>query len=152
MKRLVLSGFGAGYFPLAPGTFASAVTAGFYLAAVFAWGEEWAAVAAGAGAAAFALATVVWARGLDGKDPSWVVSDEIAGMFLALAPPLGYTIVLKVSLAFIGFRAFDVAKPVGIRKLEKLSGGWGVVADDLASGALTGLILAAASAFVRLWR
>ena len=98
---------------------------------------------------AAALATVAWGRGLDERDPPWVVSDEIAGMFLALAAPLGYTIALKVGLGLVAFRAFDVVKPIGIRRLEKLPGGWGILADDLAAGALTGLILVAVSVWLR---
>ena len=36
------------------------------------------------------------------------------------------------------FRFFDIAKPLGIRRLQALPGGWGVVIDDLAA-ALAGL-------------
>ena len=149
MKRIVLSGFGSGFFPIAPGTAGSAVAAVGYLIAAFAWGENWAALAAAGGAFAFTLATVAWARGLEEPDPPWVVSDEIAGMFLALAAPLGYTLGLKIALGFVVYRALDVLKPVGIRRLEKLPGGWGVVLDDLASGAVTGLLLAALYCFLR---
>ena len=145
MKKLVLCGFGTGRFPLAPGTAGSALGAGLYLLAFYLWGEKGAALAAGLGAFAFTLATVAWARGLAEPDPSWVVSDELAGMFLALAAPLGYTIWLTVSLCFFVYRALDVVKPMGIRRLERLPGGWGVVSDDLAAGALTGLVLAALS-------
>jgi len=39
------------------------------------------------------------------------------------------------------FRLFDIAKPFGIRKLEKLSGGWGVMLDDLLAGFYANLLL-----------
>ena len=149
MKRIILSGFGSGFLPIAPGTAGSIVAAAGYLALVFTWGEKWAGLAAAAGALAFTLATVAWAVGLDEPDPSWVVSDEIAGMFLALAAPLGYSVGLKVALGFAVYRALDVLKPVGIRRLEKLPGGWGVVLDDIASGALTGLLLATLCCYLR---
>ena len=38
---------------------------------------------------------------------------------------------------FVLFRLFDIAKPLGIRELQRLKGGWGVVADDFAAAALT---------------
>ncbi len=149
MRRFILTGFGAGLCPLAPGTAGSALAAALYLVAFHLWGEGVTAIVAGIGALAFASATVAWGRGFAEPDPSWIVSDEIAGMFLALAAPLGYTVALKVGLGFVVFRIADVVKPVGIKRLEKLPGGWGVVADDLAAGALAGLVLAAASIWLR---
>ncbi len=72
-------------------------------------------------------------------DPGPVVLDEVAGQWLALtavalvAPaPLG---VGAIALSFLLFRAFDVLKPWPITRLERLRGGWGIVADDLAAGA-----------------
>jgi len=37
-------------------------------------------------------------------------------------------------LGFVLFRFFDILKPLGIKKLQNLSGGIGCVADDLAAG------------------
>ena len=37
---------------------------------------------------------------------------------------------------FLWFRLFDILKPLGVRRLEALPGGWGIMADDLAAGAL----------------
>jgi phosphatidylglycerophosphatase A len=34
---------------------------------------------------------------------------------------------------FALFRLFDIAKPLGIARLQRLPGGWGVVVDDLAA-------------------
>jgi len=39
------------------------------------------------------------------------------------------------------FRVLDIAKPGPIRKLERLPGGWGVLADDLAAGVVSAIIL-----------
>lgn len=149
MKRLVLTGFGAGRSPFAPGTAGSALAAVLYVGAVCLWGEKGAALPAGLGAFVFTVATIAWARGLDEPDPHWVVSDEMAGMFLAFAAPLGYSMLLKIGLGLVVFRALDVVKPMGIKRLEKLPGGWGVVADDLAAGVVTGLVLAVASIWLR---
>ncbi len=65
------------------------------------------------------------------KDPSCVVIDEVAGMFLA-------SIILKeVSLfvlAFFLFRVFDILKPWPVKSAERLPGGLGIMADDLVAG------------------
>lgn len=80
-----------------------------------------------------------------GKDSYRVVIDEIAGMCLSL---LFIPIHLKSLLAgLLLFRLFDILKPFGIRRLEKLSGGWGVMLDDLLAGLYTNLLLQGALAF-----
>ena len=97
--------------------------------------------------AATLLITVIgiWSAGkmemVWGEDSSKVVIDEAAGMCVSL---LYVPVQLKYILtALILFRFFDIAKPLYIRNLEKLSGGWGVMADDLLSGIYTNLILQA---------
>lgn len=67
-----------------------------------------------------------------GKDSSKVVIDEVAGMAITLlyvSQNIGYTIV-----GLVAFRFFDIVKPLGVRKLEKLPKGWGVMADDILAG------------------
>ena len=39
------------------------------------------------------------------------------------------------------FRLFDIAKPFGIRRVQNLTGGWGVVVDDVAAALLTCVVL-----------
>jgi phosphatidylglycerophosphatase A len=64
-------------------------------------------------------------------DPPEVVIDEAIGMLLALAlGPAGMTAAL---LTFGAFRVFDIVKPFPVRHLERLPGGWGIVADDVAA-------------------
>lgn len=67
-----------------------------------------------------------------GKDNSKVVIDEVAGMAIALlyAP---HNIIFAL-IALVLFRLFDIFKPLGIRQLEKLPKGWGVMADDVLAG------------------
>ena len=43
--------------------------------------------------------------------------------------------------AFILFRFFDILKPFGIRSMEKVHGGWGVMLDDILSGIYAGITL-----------
>lgn len=75
------------------------------------------------------------ALGVFGKtDPNEVVIDEIAGASLSLLLyPSAFSGPGIVSL-FLLFRFFDILKPFGIRKLEHVGGGLGIVLDDLAAG------------------
>ena len=80
------------------------------------------------------------------KDPSCVVLDEIAGMsitLLLLHWPLrsasegwgwAVTAVLGVAWAFVLFRAFDVLKPPPCRSLQGITGGRGILLDDVFAG------------------
>lgn len=74
-----------------------------------------------------------------GKDNSKVVIDEVAGMMIALV-----SIPVKIQYVIIGlilFRFFDIVKPLGIRRLENLPAGWGVMADDVLAGIYVNIIL-----------
>ena len=73
------------------------------------------------------------------NDPKEVVIDELAGMWIALIW-LPHSIKLTL-LSLILFRIFDIAKPFGIRKLEKMKGGWGIMMDDVAAGIVSAAIL-----------
>jgi phosphatidylglycerophosphatase A len=77
---------------------------------------------------------------LQTKDPGCIVIDEIAGMILTL---IGLPFnMMTIILGFAMFRGLDIWKPYPIRFLEKnLSGGVGVVMDDVAAGILSNLIL-----------
>lgn len=73
------------------------------------------------------------------KDDQRIVIDEFAGFFVSVLF-LPKSLVFGV-LAFILFRFFDIKKPFGIKKLQIINGGVGVVADDVAAGVLVCVIL-----------
>ena len=74
-----------------------------------------------------------------GKDPARVVIDEVAGMCISL---LFVPVTIKyVITALVLFRFFDIAKPLFIRKLEKLPGGWGIMLDDVLAGIYANILL-----------
>ncbi len=76
-----------------------------------------------------------------GKDHQRVVIDEVAGMCMTL---LFVPIQIKYLIAgLVLFRFFDILKPLGIRQLEKLPGGWGVMADDVLAGIYANIVLQA---------
>jgi len=80
-----------------------------------------------------------------GKDHNRVVIDEVAGMCISLlwipATPL------NILIGLILFRFFDILKPLFIRKLEALPGGWGVMFDDVLAGIYANIVL---QVFIRL--
>ena len=84
-------------------------------------------------------------RGLGRSDPGEVVVDEVVAMPLCflgwgrletLAAPW-----LVFAAGFALFRLFDITKPLGIARLQRLPGGWGVMADDLAAALVSGACL-----------
>jgi len=104
------------------------------------------------------------------EDPQFVVIDEVAGQHLALLLPLVpialphftahmdfsvFAIFFALSLTnwkylllgFILFRVFDIWKLWPIRRLEKLPGGWGIMADDWMAGIYAAILLRVALHF-----
>ena len=105
------------------------------------------------------------------NDPQYVVIDEVSGMHLTLLlaiVPLGLPTQLLPAdeasvfalysalsllnwkyllLGFILFRVFDIWKPWPVRQLEKLPGGWGIMADDWMAGIYAAMLLRVALHF-----
>ncbi len=133
--RWLATWFGCGYVPAAPGSAGSAAAAAiaWTWAAVWGWPHWW-----WLAAAALVTPVGVWAAGAVARDmgrgdPAIVVIDEVAGQWLTLAaaPVLDWKGALA---AFLLFRLFDIWKPPPIRRLERLGGGFGIMADDIAAG------------------
>jgi phosphatidylglycerophosphatase A len=140
LSAAIATVFGIGRVPVAPGTVASAV------ALVLAWpivlyGGRFGLLAAGLAASAIgAWAGEHYANDTKQADPSECVIDEVAGQWIACAfAPVSF---LAFLLAFILFRIFDILKPWPISKLEKLPGGVGIMADDIAAAVAAGAIIA----------
>lgn len=84
------------------------------------------------------------------RDPGEVVLDEFVVMPLCF---IGWSHVASVLpawavylAAFALFRLFDITKPFGISKLQDLTGGWGVVIDDVAAALAACAVLHLAAA------
>lgn len=78
-------------------------------------------------------------RHFGGVDPGPVVIDEVVGMLLTLAwIPVGPT---GAATGFLLFRIFDVIKPFPARRLERLHGGLGIMADDAMAAVYAHLVL-----------
>ena len=74
------------------------------------------------------------------NDPGCIVIDEIAGIMVTF---IGWPFnPVTVVSGFIIFRILDILKPFPIRNLDKrISGGLGVVADDVTAGIISNLLL-----------
>lgn len=124
---------GVGLFPVAPATMASLVAVAVY-----------APLPMGSGSPAFlaliAASLVIgpWACGSlirdDDPDPKRAVWDEVAGVWL-ICVFLPKTLPW-LAAAFVLFRVLDILKPWPIRRFERLPGGWGIMADDVAAGVI----------------
>ena len=130
------TGFWSGFAPKAPGT------VGSVLAAVIWWlwlaplsvGSQLIVLVAYVGISVALAARVM--RRYQVKDAPQIVSDEFAGLWLALlgAPQTWFAVVL----GFAAFRLFDVWKPWPVGWLDRnVAGAWGVMLDDLAAGLLS---------------
>jgi phosphatidylglycerophosphatase A len=84
-------------------------------------------------------------RRMGQKDPPSIILDEFCAMplcFLGIERFSGQVAVWKMLFyGFFIFRLLDVLKPFGIRALERLEGGVGIMVDDLAAAAVTCLAL-----------
>jgi phosphatidylglycerophosphatase A len=135
--RLIATFFGAGLFPVAPATFASAIVA----AILFGLGPG--ADPAGHGRPLveglvilallpIAIFSAHQAEKTLGHDASPIVIDEVVGQMIALWwVPRSWPWVLA---GFLLFRLFDIWKPLGAREAQRLPGGWGIVIDDVLAG------------------
>jgi len=74
-------------------------------------------------------------------DGSEIVIDELAGMWITLSVAgVSYDNYIMGIIAFVYFRLFDIWKPSVVGKIDAdVSGGWGVMGDDMVAGVLAGL-------------
>ncbi|MDH4161185.1 MAG: phosphatidylglycerophosphatase A [Nitrospirota bacterium] len=139
--RIVLfiaQGAYSGRVPFAPGTAGTAAAVLLYLLLK--------ALNPGAYLGVCVLVTVLgtWMAGeaellLRKKDSPSIVIDEIAGFLVAMfLVPASWEYIVA---AFLLFRFFDIVKPWPINGLQKVSGGAGVMLDDLGAGIFTNIVL-----------
>jgi phosphatidylglycerophosphatase A len=122
--------FGCGYSPVGPGTVGSVAA---ILIAIAIHNRVTFLILS-----VLLLPPAIWAAGKvaiyeSRKDPQIVVIDEVIGQWITLAG--ASTLNWKSFLAaLLFFRLFDIWKPWPVRQLEGLSGGIGIVADDVMAG------------------
>jgi phosphatidylglycerophosphatase A len=136
ITRIIASGFGIGYVPIAPGTAASAAALllGAWLMTLSPF-----ALSAAVLIASFGGVWAIHAARVEG-DPAWVVIDEFAGQWLALLA-LARASLPGLLAAFVIFRLLDITKPPPIAWADRQKSAAGIMADDLIAGAITAGIL-----------
>lgn len=74
-------------------------------------------------------------------DASWIVIDELVGLWIALSfVPVS---MMGILCSFVFFRIFDIWKPSLVGYFDtQIKGGLGVVGDDALAGVLAGLVSA----------
>jgi phosphatidylglycerophosphatase A len=147
VARILATAGGAGYAPIAPGTFGSMVGVVLFVPL------------SGLHPLLFALTTATllalgtWAADraeifFGKKDDRRIVIDEVVGQLIALAPLLcfadraGVTSLALLGAGFLLFRLFDIWKPGPVGWAERrFAGGAGVMLDDVVAGALAALLM-----------
>jgi phosphatidylglycerophosphatase A len=130
--KFLATGFDSGYIPGAPGTYGTALAAGLYLALY-----QMPLISYLLFCVAFTFFAYWVTRGalphFEGDDPSCIVIDEMAGMFITMiGHPFSW---VNLGLGFILFRIFDITKPPPIRYVDRhMKGAWGITLDDVIAG------------------
>jgi phosphatidylglycerophosphatase A len=136
--RPIATFFGAGFFPRAPGTFATLAAIPLYLVL-----RKLSLPLYLATVGKIFITGVVAAGEMEeewGQDPSRVVIDEVCGLLVSLVSrPSG---VKEIALGTALFRLFDILKPPPVGTLDRrLKGGFGIMADDVAAGLMAAGVL-----------
>lgn len=137
IAAFVLAGFGSGYSRFAPGTCGTLVA--LVVVLLLSRTTLPAQTTLLSLAALSTIGCLVWGGSVEkrfgAKDPGFVVLDEFAGFFVALAlPGDAWPNEREWIAAFVLFRLFDIIKPPPARRLQTLRGGLGIVVDDLIAG------------------
>jgi len=141
INYLIATFFYSGYFPKAPGTFASFVAGIFACLILHFRGINFLF-------AFFVISTLLgfFSSGYvekkeRKKDPSIVVIDEVAGILASvLIIAFFYNGILwNFVLSFLFFRLYDIFKVFPVNKMENIGGGSGIMLDDIVAGIMAGV-------------
>lgn len=141
IHKAIVTVFGAGYSPKAPGTAGALVAVIFlYFFPVF---QEQIILLIGLAAVLTLVGTYstsVISKHWEKHDASEIVIDEFIGILITMAfIPVDYKFLI---IGFILFRFFDILKPLGIRTIdEKMDNAFGVMLDDILAGVYANLSL-----------
>lgn len=131
--KILLTMGGAGYAPYAPGTAGAIVALAIGILII-----NYAPLPFLLLFILIAGFTVIGIKGSNllqeewGKDSKRIVIDEAVGMWISMLFITNSWFMYLIAFAF--FRFFDIAKPLGIRKLDNVTNGTGVMADDILAG------------------
>jgi len=151
MYKLLVSVFGVGYCPWAPGTCGSAVVAALFMATAMLADSD--ALVVGllvSGIIYGAVVTVVCGKkaiACYGDDPGVIVSDEVCGQAVTYLWLWQWTdwpnqqIIIFALAGLALFRIFDIIKPPPVNLLDRINNAWGVLLDDVMAGVYANIML-----------
>jgi phosphatidylglycerophosphatase A len=144
LPKLIATSLGVGYLPVMPGTWGALLAIVLWLP-LYLWASAPVCVAVTAVAAVALAVAGTWASSVSerywGKDPVIACVDETVGQWISLLPVVPLCPWWEVVLSLALFRFFDIVKPLGIRQMERLPRGYGMMADDVLAGIYSALIL-----------
>ncbi|HNT27136.1 MAG TPA: phosphatidylglycerophosphatase A [bacterium] len=156
LKKFIATGGYLGLMPVAPGTFGALWGVGLHLAGwcflpkdlLVPWLVAWLLLVSWQNHVLTPWAVEKW-RGKARKegDPGQFILDEIAGY---LVVPIVFQVdpFVAAIYGFLLFRVLDIIKIQPARWIDRnLHGSWGILLDDLVSGAYAGLLLHIAMLF-----
>ena len=121
-----------GRFTRMPGTIGSIAGSAVWL---FAGGVPLWAIAAVA--ALGCVAADKYEKAAERDDPGEVVIDEIVGVWIA---SWGFDMTYAVPALFL-FRIIDIVKPFPVSRFDRIPGGVGIMADDIAGGVIVNILM-----------
>ena len=139
---VIATGFGTGFSPFAPGTVGAILATLMWYALSIFLSSSFLLYATILLILLFTVLGIWSANALEpvwGKDPSRIVVDEMVGVWIALLAVIPFQASEQLQwyyilIAFTLFRLFDIFKPLGIKKMEDMKGGVGVMMDDILAG------------------
>lgn len=150
ISHLIATFGGVGHLRPAPGTWGSLAALPVALGIYWLGGVMLFALSIVVLFAAGWWATAVETKGKEDHDPSEIVIDEVAGMWIALLPVMigashsGAGVLALWPgwvVAFAAFRLFDITKPGPVGWADRQHGPFGVMLDDVIAGVLAALMV-----------
>lgn len=155
----IATGFGSGLIPFGPGTWGSLVGLLISYGLISVFSLDVVLLQNALLVVSLILAAIgIWSSTraetiFDRKDAGQIVIDEVCGQvisFVFIAPyivRLGSQWRWWMILGFLLFRAFDIFKPYPINRLQGLTGGVGVMMDDVLAGIYAAVLMSLALKF-----
>ncbi|NQT82502.1 phosphatidylglycerophosphatase A [bacterium] len=140
LATILSTGFGVGYSPVAPGTLGAVLGVGVYWVLLHLGAADiiMPLMCCGLFLAGVYLSSIA-ERHFQEKDPGRIVIDELASFpltMLFISPSL-----TRIVIAFVLNRAADILKPFPAGRIQKLTGGWGIMLDDTVAAIYANLLL-----------
>lgn len=151
LPKLIATSFGAGFLPVMPGTWGAILAIILWLP-LYLWASPTVTLVVTAAAVVVFTVAGTWASSVSerywGKDPVIACVDETVGQWISLLPVAPFCPWWEILLSLALFRFFDIFKPLGIRSMERLPRGYGMMADDILSGVYAVIILLVLNHFI----